>query len=124
MAWRLHSTLVPVKPADLVYDTYLLTLQSHLELWLGILAANMPTLGPLVNRIPVGYVTKYLVSDSSSKRGPDLRLAKWKGLAPSSRPPRGNDFVMLQGESGVPDSQGGIVRSQEYEVLYSRPESA
>ncbi|KAK8097747.1 uncharacterized protein PG998_013233 [Apiospora kogelbergensis] len=124
MAWRLHSTIVPVEPADPVHDAYLLTIQSHLELWLGILAANMPTLGSLVNRIPVSHVKKYLISDNPSKRGPDVRLASWKGLASGSRAPRGNDFVKLPGESGISESHGGISRSQEYEVLYSRPEIA
>ncbi|KAK8121240.1 hypothetical protein PG999_005360 [Apiospora kogelbergensis] len=97
---------------------------SHLELWLGILTANMPTLGPLVNRIPVGHVKKYLISDKPSKRGLDVRLASWKGLASGSRAPRGNDLVKLPGESGISKSHGGISRSQEYEALYSQPEIA
>ncbi|KAH8700028.1 hypothetical protein GQ44DRAFT_67527 [Phaeosphaeriaceae sp. PMI808] len=53
MIWRLVTTAVPKKKPDLVYDTYLLALQSHLGLWLGILAANLPTLVPLAKRILV-----------------------------------------------------------------------
>ncbi|KAI1108461.1 hypothetical protein F5Y14DRAFT_457029 [Nemania sp. NC0429] len=52
LSWRLHTTLTPEKPPDMVYDLYLTALQSHTELFLGITAANLPMLGPLLTRIP------------------------------------------------------------------------
>lgn len=51
MLWRLTTTIVPKANSDLVYDTYLLALQSHLELWLGIIAASFPALAPLMNSV-------------------------------------------------------------------------
>lgn len=130
MCWRLHSTIVPVKPADLVYDTYLLALQSHLELWLGILAASMPTLGPLIGRIPVGpVVKKWLGSFSSSKRSSKNRVVKLRdipGQSSSRQSEAGSNFVRLPGETKgrrLSESEGGILRSDEYHVSYSHPES-
>lgn len=130
MCWRLHSTIVPVEPADLVYDTYLLALQSHLELWLGILAASIPTLGPLIGRIPVGSVIKkYLGSFSSSKRSSKNRVVKLRDLpggSGNSRRSEGSNFVKLPGETKgrrLSESEGGILRSDEYHVSYSQPES-
>ncbi|KAI0095751.1 hypothetical protein GGR51DRAFT_544669 [Nemania sp. FL0031] len=66
MSWRLYTTSHDSKP-DLVYDLYILALQSHLELWLGIIAANLPTLGPLIGHISnMKFIQKLSSSSSSS----------------------------------------------------------
>ncbi|KAF2468320.1 uncharacterized protein BDR25DRAFT_202666, partial [Lindgomyces ingoldianus] len=48
MLWRLGTTVQALhKPADFSYDLYIVALQSLLELWLGLIATNFPTIAPL-----------------------------------------------------------------------------
>ncbi|ORY10763.1 hypothetical protein BCR34DRAFT_470403, partial [Clohesyomyces aquaticus] len=50
MAWRVHTTLLYIRTLDWSYVLGTLALQTHLELWLGILAANLPLMGPLFTK--------------------------------------------------------------------------
>lgn len=51
MAWRISTTVAAAndKP-DFTHHLYITALQSHLEVWLGIVATNLPTLAPLRDR--------------------------------------------------------------------------
>lgn len=69
LSWRLYTTLIPAQPPDLVYDLYITALQSHLELYLGIIAANLPMLGPLLTRMPKTRI--FWFGRSSPSSGPD-----------------------------------------------------
>jgi hypothetical protein len=64
MAWRIQSTVVSTKESDWNYGLYTTALQSHLELWLGIIAANLPTLAPLFARFIKPVVKSYFRSRS------------------------------------------------------------
>lgn len=48
MAWRIYTTYESTKTTDWSYLIVTTALQSHLELWLGILAANLPMMGHLI----------------------------------------------------------------------------
>jgi hypothetical protein len=50
MIWRIQSTSATVGDLDFNYNLFTVALQAHLELWLGIIAANLPTLAPLLAR--------------------------------------------------------------------------
>ena len=51
MAWRIQSTVEATKSSDALYHLYFTTLQSHLEIWLGIIAASLPTLAPIASKV-------------------------------------------------------------------------
>ncbi|KAL6720841.1 hypothetical protein ACLMJK_002766 [Lecanora helva] len=53
MAWRIQSTVEATKHVDASYNLYITTLQSHLEIWLGIIGACLPTLAPLASKLLV-----------------------------------------------------------------------
>ncbi|KAI1505904.1 hypothetical protein F5X99DRAFT_174860 [Biscogniauxia marginata] len=137
--WRLIITAEPGHDEDIVYDTYEVALLSGLELWFGILAANLPTLAPLLNWISMSRVARYISpgkSDSSSSsppkkhhhlQGPRLALATFGGSKfPSdgsrSIPPTSagtDEFRILDDDDSgsTAPSRGGIRRNQEF-VLY------
>lgn len=101
--------------ADMVYDLYILALQSHLELWLGIIAANIPILGPLISRLKWSNVREYLsgsprsnISDGRS----DLRTFGRFGV-------NGRDtdhFELLTDRADAGASHGNIMKRQDFHV--------
>lgn len=128
MIWRLVTTAVPKKAPDLVYDTYLLALQSHLELWLGILAANLPTIVPLARRIKIikwnSYFSKYRSGSNGSDETPrSISLKTFSGRRTPRRRDNG-DFGLLTDQSiDVESSARGIHKSQHFKVSVDRPEN-
>ena len=62
MAWRIQSTVQSTKDIDVSYDLYFTTLQSHLELWLGIIGASLPTLAPIASKLIVPAFSKLVSS--------------------------------------------------------------
>ncbi|KAI1496233.1 hypothetical protein F5X99DRAFT_401047 [Biscogniauxia marginata] len=120
LIWRMIDTVQPGHGDDLVYDLYTLALQSHLECWLGILAANIPALGPLLNRLSPAKITSYLKTGGSSNndsrphhRG--LSLKTFGGSRVLSRPAR-DDFRLLSDSERALHQQGGIIMNQEFRV--------
>lgn len=124
MIWRLISTAKPDPKPDLVYDAYLLALQSHLELWLGILAANLPSLAPLFKRFTATQWSKYLPkigsgnsrSDSSSLR---IKLKTFGGSSgrPVPKQPNHSEFGILEDHNSEERVRmGSIVRSRDFVV--------
>lgn len=72
MAWRIHSTVIAgTAVVDFTHNLFLTALQCHLEIWLGIIAANLPTLGPLRVRFfrPHGKAISYSGSTLPSRTG-------------------------------------------------------
>ena len=60
MGWRIQSTVQASKGTDVTYDLYFTALQSHLEIWLGITAATLPTLAPISSKYISPAISKYL----------------------------------------------------------------
>jgi hypothetical protein len=130
MLWRLVTTAVHTSPPDLVYDAYLLALQSHLELWLGILAANLPTIAPLLRRFTGlkwnSYFSKYRSGSGRSNKTPNsVGLRTFGGGTP--RRQDHSDFGLLTDQTSdtgsiVGNSSGGIQKSQYFRVSIERPE--
>ena len=50
MAWRIYTTYETSINPDWSYMIVTIALQCHLELWLGIIAANLPMMGYLFNK--------------------------------------------------------------------------
>lgn len=58
MAWRLQFTIATLHDTDFVFNLYDIGLISLLELWLGVIAACIPTLGPLLKSYVKPALTK------------------------------------------------------------------
>ncbi len=71
MTWRIHSTVRATKEKDWNYGLYITALQSLLELWLGIIAANLPTLAPLTSQLIMPKIKSYF--NSIGSKGPSSR---------------------------------------------------
>ena len=66
MAWRIQSTVEATKSSDPLYDIYFTTLQSHLEIWLGIIGASLPTLAPIASKLIMPAVYRFISSHRKS----------------------------------------------------------
>lgn len=71
MAWRLQITLEPTTLDDVTFGLGPVCLVSSLELWIGIIAACMPTLSPLY----MHYITPFI----SSVRGTSKKSGQLNG---------------------------------------------
>jgi hypothetical protein len=68
MTWRIYTTVQSKKEIDWNYGLYITALQSQMELWLGIIAANLPTLAPLSSQLLVPKIKSYFNSTRSSSK--------------------------------------------------------
>lgn len=59
MAWRIYHTWQTSQNPDWSVTIVTTALQSHLELWLGIMAANLPMMGHLFKRAAAPITTIY-----------------------------------------------------------------
>ncbi|TGO61807.1 hypothetical protein BCON_0024g00070 [Botryotinia convoluta] len=66
-AWRIYTTAESTKSLDWSWFIVTIALQSHLELWLDIIAANLPLMSPLMTRFAFPAVSKFIRSFASSK---------------------------------------------------------
>ncbi|KAI1383022.1 uncharacterized protein F4822DRAFT_421849 [Hypoxylon trugodes] len=123
MIWRLISTTSPTHNQDIVYELYTVSVQAQLECWLGNLAANLPTLGPLLNKMSGSKVAKYIISSlkakstdhgSASERG--LPLRTFGGSGKPTRPGGHGDFHLLYDEGDGLNTQHGIMLNWEVRV--------
>lgn len=123
MIWRLVTTAIPNDSPDLVYDTYLLALQSHLEVWLGIIAANLPTIAPMLRSITGikwnSYFSKYRSGSGRSKESSQSISLKTFGRG-TPRPHNRDEFGLLTEQSEIGDDTdappGGIQKRQYFQV--------
>ena len=124
MIWRLISTVNPDHGKDMVYDLYYVAVQAQLEIWLGILAANLPTLGPLLTPISRWPLARHVLSywkettaeKTSATPSRGVALKTFSTFGRSDRFDR-DDFERLHDENAVvDDSQKGIVRDWEVRV--------
>ncbi|KAI0380258.1 hypothetical protein F5Y04DRAFT_102200 [Hypomontagnella monticulosa] len=123
MIWRLVTTATPDDNADLVYDLYILALQSHLELWLGILAVNIPTLGPLIDRKSTSRYVRSLFSGRGSRKASHGASFGTGGSSRDPKSPSHDEFQLLPSGKADPP-HNGIVRDLEFRVsIESSPES-
>lgn len=70
MAWRLQFTISTLNDTDFVFNLFDIGLISLLELWLGIIAACIPTLGPLLKT----YVKPVITRLTELSDGNNIRL--------------------------------------------------
>jgi hypothetical protein len=64
MVWRLVTITINTRDhtPDLPHDVVLLLLQSSLEIWLGIIAAHLPSLAPLLDCVMRSAALRYITS--------------------------------------------------------------
>lgn len=62
MVWRIVSTAQAGKSPDIAYYLYFTTLQSHLEIWLGMIGATLPTLAPIKSKLIMPAISSLLAS--------------------------------------------------------------
>ncbi|KAK1590111.1 uncharacterized protein LY79DRAFT_555910 [Colletotrichum navitas] len=72
MIWRLVNTITTIGDPDFVYNLHDIGLVSLLELWIGIVIACLPTLGPLFKTYVKPAVSK-LTNPSSNKGSVQLK---------------------------------------------------
>jgi hypothetical protein len=66
MAWRIQATVASTKTTDWSYVFTVTVIQSHLELYLGIIAANLPMMSPLLTRLILPGLKSFAKSWSST----------------------------------------------------------
>ncbi|KAI1135147.1 hypothetical protein F5Y05DRAFT_183573 [Hypoxylon sp. FL0543] len=119
MIWRLITTATPSDNADIVYDLYILALQSHLEIWLGILAVNIPALGPLLDWKSTSRFFRAVFSirtNFSRRQTPSkASFVNLGGSRESMKSTHGEFELSCNRKVGEP-IRGGIVRHLEYRV--------
>jgi hypothetical protein len=119
MLWRLIVAASPYRNPDFTYTLYVLALQSELEVWLGIIAANVPTLGPLVSGIIYPKMKGYFESrgpDNSTPRGGIVRTF---GSGPKKF--RRDEFGLLSEDvsielAEITPSKNAIRRDRDFHV--------
>ncbi|KAI1082685.1 hypothetical protein F5B20DRAFT_480077 [Whalleya microplaca] len=111
--WRLVNT-IKQDDIDFVYDAYRVLLLSSLELWLGILAANLPTLAPLLSRVSTSKIMRYIGCGSSSSSTvhlpPRLALATFGG-SPFPSQEQHHEFCVLTDDTETPYQGEGEIHS-------------
>lgn len=111
MAWRIQNTVQTTKSSDALYYLYFTALQSHLEIWLGIIGASLPTLAPIASKLVVPAFSRFLSSrrklaaPSGSRKNATRTIGGSGGDVPLQR----MGFSRLDGESlvGFGDVQHG-----------------
>ena len=83
MIWRLIFTVQIANSLDWTYDLYTTALMSCLEVWLGIIAASLPTLAPLGSQFISPMYKRYLSSyfskfSSAGSSGRHTGLSKYQ----------------------------------------------
>ncbi|KAI1406789.1 hypothetical protein F5Y13DRAFT_196794 [Hypoxylon sp. FL1857] len=79
---------------DLVYDNYILLLQSNLELWLGIMAANIPSLAPILDGKAFSKFAEYISLKSFNSLKRSTQQSPLRTFGQSGKPARA-DFEMI-----------------------------
>jgi hypothetical protein len=91
MAWRIQSTVQATTSSDFTYDYYFTVLQVHLEIWLGIIGASLPTLAPIASKLVVPtfsrFVSSYrkLAAPSASRKNASRTIGGSGGDVPLQR---------------------------------------
>ena len=73
MGWRIQITVQATTEKDFVYGLGNIGLVTHLEVWLGIIVACLPTLTPLFSKY-VGPMVSKISGGSSGKRSGQRQL--------------------------------------------------
>lgn len=76
MAWRLQFTIATLHDPDFVFNLYDIGLISLLELWLGVIAACIPTLGPLLKSYVKPVLTKLTSPSDRATRSQSANASK------------------------------------------------
>lgn len=125
MVWRMVYTTRPDHGSDFTYELFYVSVQAQLEIWLGILAANIPTLGPLMNRY-TGKISSYASSvgwkqkKDSSKLGHRITLKTFGSSGNKDRSAR-QDFYRLDDWNRESGSRKGIMMNRETRVSVEIP---
>ena len=122
MLWRLVTTVQALeKPPDFSYDLFVVALQSLLELWLGLIAANFPTIAPLFPLLLHPRVKQYFASSAASNNKGGAVRGALTTFGSSGRNGKRKDFNLLTNDESQeleeynykPD---GISRRMDIEV--------
>jgi hypothetical protein len=103
MTWRIQTTVQSKKEIDWNYGLYITALQSQMELWLGIIAANLPTLAPLSSQLLVPKIKSYFNSTRSNSKQRSTRLSTQRSAGGRllSRVVGGGDSTLKRDEFNV-----------------------
>jgi hypothetical protein len=128
MLWRLVDTVIINPTPDFPFDLYILALQSLLEVWLGIIAANLPTLGALFQSIIYPKVKTLIDTYTSDKRSHQRRVIHTFGSSGESKKPKRDQFGLLSEDSvelvDVPQGKNEIHMERDFTVTVERPSSS
>ncbi|KAF2180459.1 hypothetical protein K469DRAFT_592708 [Zopfia rhizophila CBS 207.26] len=73
MAWRIQTTVESMKSIEWSYFLVTIALQSFLEVWLGLMAANLPVMAPVFTKVITPAVKRSFKSWSSSDASSNLK---------------------------------------------------
>jgi hypothetical protein len=94
-AWRVYTTVESTKTMDWSYILLTTALQSHLELWLGILAANLPMMSPIFTRLLSPALAGWIRSVKSTWASKSLSKGTSSGESMESTIRVRKDFAQL-----------------------------
>lgn len=124
-AWRISTIVESTKTLDWSYILLTTALQSHLELWLGIIAANLPMMNPVLTKLGTPVMTR-LKSWASWSFSSSVAFSSKEGLslASSALPNRARkDFSLIPERNRSVESpitsvdKSGIHRDVEANVV-------
>ncbi|KAI1345690.1 hypothetical protein F5Y01DRAFT_322844 [Xylaria sp. FL0043] len=113
MTWRVVTTVRPHQSTDWLYGAALRTLQAHLELWLGLIAVNLPAAAPLFARI-----STYIISNNRKfapvRRNAELNMVSLQtiGNVPSRKPAGRKWFQVLTYRETSDDTMKSMNKAQ------------
>ncbi|KAI0965476.1 hypothetical protein F4678DRAFT_485293 [Xylaria arbuscula] len=113
MTWRVVTTVRPHKSTDQLYGAVLRTLQALLELWLGIIAVNLPAGAPLFARISTFNISKNRKLASVRRNAtPNIVSLQTIGNVPSRKPADRKGFQVLTDIETLDNTVKGVNKAQ------------
>lgn len=104
MACRIWSTVQQAEDADAIFDWYSISLLSVLEIWLGMIAATLPTLAPIASKVIAPSFSKLVASYRKHAASFSIRTNNGSRKVRGKRgavPLPGLEFNQFDGESIV-----------------------
>ncbi|KAI0867191.1 hypothetical protein GGS24DRAFT_508311 [Hypoxylon argillaceum] len=113
MAWRVVTTVKPHESTDWLYGAALRTLQAHLELWLGIIAVNLPAGAPLLARISTFNNSKNRkLARARRNTTPNIASLRTIGNVPSRKRTGREEFRFLTDVETLNDMTKSLNKTQ------------
>ncbi|KAI0805383.1 hypothetical protein GGR55DRAFT_293080 [Xylaria sp. FL0064] len=113
MKWRVVTTIRPHQSTDWLYGAALRTLQAHLELWLGLIAVNLPAGAPLFARISTFNISKNRKSvPVRCNATSNMVSLQTIGNVPSRKPAGRKGFQVLTDIETLDDTMKSVNKAQ------------